>query len=84
MAGLFDSKAHVYFLKNLVSLSVISSELTNGLTELEKFTSKVIWNGKDIPLKKSYRYVWVVNLRKIYLTPRAAELNQLLNVTWNN
>jgi len=63
----------------------MSGRLTNGWNELEKCTSQVVWNQNDISLKKYCRYGWVVSLlRKIYLTPNAAELNQLLSVTCNS
>lgn len=63
---------------------IIAGGLTYGQIKLENFTSKVVWNWKDISLKKCYKYGGVVSLlRKFYSTLNAAELNQLLNVTCN-
>lgn len=63
-------------------MSIMSGGLTDGWNELEKCVPKVVWDWKDTSLKKCCKYGWAVSLlRKIYLTPNEAELNQLLSVT---
>ena len=60
----------------------MSGGLTDGWNELEKCVPKVVWDWKDTSLKKCCKYGWAVSLlRKIYLTPNEAELNQLFSVT---